>query len=596
MAPPPKTTPPPCVLLLLCLAALLASAGCQGDLESQSRPVWEAGGSEGLTPEEGRVPASGDTTGADPAHRPDMMAQASQGDMAAPAKAYDTPYYLRRLTPREMRVAMERAMGLEVSQAMEVVFPEDIRHSHFDNDASGLTTSAEHVEAWHEAASFMAKRAAESGAWRKRVEEGCAPQAPESQGCLRHVLTTTAKALWRTEPDQARIEAYVAFVNGETDVWVKALELGLVALLQSPQFLYRVEQGLAQDAKDEQVPLSDEEWLVRLTFLLWGSGPEGEDLARAAAGLSPQERLAVFEASWEHSYAKDWLGHYIAQRFELGKLDGVQVSSKRYPEFTNAASSAMKQEVIQVVQDHMFGSMPYLDLHQADYGYVHKNLEAWYGARKEGVKEEFARHSWPKESHRVGMVTLPGIMAMTGRDAGTSAISRGEYVRKVLLCQTLPDPPDFVPNLPKTEGLSERARLELHRSDPACQGCHTLLDPLGFGFEHFDAVGKTRQKDSADQKIDDSGNFAGLRDPEFDGTAGLAQKLRHHPDLALCEAKQFFSFAQGRPYAHKSLADASTVKAMAAALERPGGSFKSMVQVLILSDSFGTVRHPKERP
>ena len=504
------------------------------------------------------------------------------------------PYLLRRLTPQEYLLSSQRLLELQEPLALEVVFPSDLSHSGFDNDASGQRVTAAHLEAWSRAAASITAAAFARTDWLESIEQRCAPDAVDSRNCLEGYLRSLTERAWRRAPSPEGLAPYFALVDAEGAKGVEALTLVTEAVLQSPSFLYRVEQG--QQAHEEFAALRDEELVARLAFLLWGRGPDLDLLTRAGGELDGAALREVVAAMWAHEDARRQRRHFLMQMYHLEALREMERSETLFPEFDGAAVEAMIEEALRVAENHLDPQRTFLELYTTRQGYWHEELSAWYGGRPAGTTPDsdgFAPASWELSSQRAGLLGLPAILALTGRSAGTSAISRGQFVREVLLCQRLPDPPAFVPELPEVqEGWSERERLEQHRSNEACAGCHQLLDPLGFGFEHFDAVGKERQRDALGAAIDATGHFVGASPADFRGTRELAKILHKHPEVPRCVAQRYLSFAFGRPV-HAT--DDELVEAMARALEAPGGTFLDMVLTLIESRSFRTVRVVERR-
>jgi hypothetical protein len=147
-----------------------------------------------------------------------------------------------------------------------------------------------------------------------------------------------------------------------------------------------------------------------------------------------------------------------------------------------------------------------------------------------------------------GLLTLPAVLALLAKPDESSPIYRGKFVREALLCQQLPAPPANVPKPPEVEpDVSTRQRLAQHEVDPACSGCHEMLDPIGFGFEHFDAIGRYRTSDGG-EAVDARGELIATRDVdgEFEGVAELGDMLAGSAEVEECVARQWFRYALGR--------------------------------------------------
>jgi hypothetical protein len=191
-----------------------------------------------------------------------------------------------------------------------------------------------------------------------------------------------------------------------------------------------------------------------------------------------------------------------------------------------------------------------------------------------------------------GVLTLPALLSRLAKPDESSPIYRGKFVREMLLCQQLPSPPANVPKPPEVEaGVSTRERLRQHEEDAACSGCHVLLDPIGFGFERFDAIGHYRTEDG-DQPVDASGAVHQTRDAdgEFDGVAELGQRLAGSAEVQECIVRQWFRFAIDR---FEQDLDACTLQRLVTRFRDSGQSLNALPAAVIASEVF-SYRQPIE--
>jgi hypothetical protein len=177
------------------------------------------------------------------------------------------------------------------------------------------------------------------------------------------------------------------------------------------------------------------------------------------------------------------------------------------------------------------------------------------------------------------------VLAVTGKPNESSPIYRGRFVREALLCQQLPAPPANIPAAPEvTPGSSTRERLAQHEVEPACKACHQLLDPIGFGFENFDTLGRYRSEDGG-KPVDATGSINGTRDADgpFNGIAELAQKLASSAEVKECLARQWFRFAVER---FEQPIDGCSMKSVLDTFDASGQVLTSLPQAIVQTDAF----------
>jgi hypothetical protein len=188
------------------------------------------------------------------------------------------------------------------------------------------------------------------------------------------------------------------------------------------------------------------------------------------------------------------------------------------------------------------------------------------------------------EHERGGLLTTAAILTVTGREGVTMPIERGKFMREALLCDTMPPPPPDIPMVPAPQaGESERERLQRHREDPACAGCHDMLEPLGFGLDRYDAIGALRTVDAEGQPISAAGSFDGQGGTDFDGAAQLSMALHGDPEVSACVVRQVHRYAFGRG---ETGADDCALDELHASFEASGRSFSALVIALVRSDAF----------
>ncbi|MDD9935644.1 MAG: DUF1588 domain-containing protein, partial [Myxococcales bacterium] len=193
---------------------------------------------------------------------------------------------------------------------------------------------------------------------------------------------------------------------------------------------------------------------------------------------------------------------------------------------------------------------------------------------------------------RTGLLTQGSLLAGYGSPAASSPVKRGKWVRVRMLCQDLPDPPNDVPELPSPlPGVSTRERFAMHTDNPACAGCHTLIDGLGFGFEHYDGIGAFRTMDQG-AMVDASGEINQTRDIDgtYEGVPDLAGVLAGSQQVMDCASTQWMRFALAR---RETPEDACSLMAVREAFDASGGDLRELMVALTQTDAFRYYRRPE---
>ncbi|UJR82329.1 DUF1592 domain-containing protein [Sandaracinus amylolyticus] len=407
------------------------------------------------------------------------------------------------------------------------------------------------------------------------------------EACARAFVTSFGRRAYRRALDDAQIDRVMEVHRAGSD-FESGIRLVITAMLTSPYFLYRVELGPPDLAAGERViPLTMDERATRLSYFLWGTMPDDALFAAADAGeLETVDQIADHARRMlDDPRALRTIERFVDAWLEL-ELDVVSKDPETYPDWSDELAAAMHDETRAFV-DHVLteGSGTLDELLTADYSFVSPALAAVYGVEvPEGATEPVRVALDPTQ--RAGLLTQPGFLSQHARGNQSSPVFRGRFVRERLLCQTLPPPPEdllVVPPEPDPSA-STRDRFEQHRSDPACSGCHELMDPIGFGFEHYDAIGRWRDRDEGFD-VDASGRIVGTRetDGEFEGAVDLAHRLANSPDVHACLTQQWWEFAFRRTVEE---ADACSIDEVRRAFDESGRDLRALIIALVRTDAF----------
>jgi len=351
--------------------------------------------------------------------------------------------------------------------------------------------------------------------------------------CARANLADFAGRAYRRPATAEEIDGLMHFVE-QADSVDRGMELAVEAVLVSPKFLFRMEpSGRSNESLD------DFQIASRLSYFLWSSMPDDELFALAA-----EHRLGDPEVlrAQIHRMLLDPKSHALAENFagqwlETRNLASLQPDPAKFPEFTNSLRRDMQRETELFFLSIARGDRPISDFLSANYTFLDQRLAAFYGIPNvQGP--EFRRVDLPPDSHRGGILTQASILTVSSYPARTSPVLRGKWILENILDSPPPPPPPNIPKLDETSlgtTATVRQRLEQHRANPACSGCHSRMDPLGFSLENYDAIGRWRTRD---------GN---LPIDSGDGPDALRQRLVKDQDrFARCLGSKLATYALGR--------------------------------------------------
>src|SRR5690606_4395373 len=276
-----------------------------------------------------------------------------------------------------------------------------------------------------------------------------------------------------------------------------------------------------------------------------------------------------------------FLSQYM--RFEL--ISGLSKDGDLYGEFDDEVKGLLEEEARQFI-NHVVadGTGSLTELFTAEYTFANEALADFYGL--DGASGEGFEMVSVDANERAGLLTHGGFLAVLGNEVSSSPTLRGHFVRTKLLCNEIPDPPDNVNDViePPSDVETTRERYQAHLTRQDCVGCHTLMDPIGFGFEHFDAAGRYRTEENG-EPIDASGVITGLdgQDVEFEGPRELVEAILASPELGACVTKHFFRYAMGRLEAPF---DECELGRMEEQFETSGGSLPDLLTAVIDSSAF----------
>lgn len=414
----------------------------------------------------------------------------------------------------------------------------------------------------------------------------CAPGLACAQAFVDDFGARAFRRPLSTEERDALLDVYVQ-VEAE-DGFADAIGSVVTVVLQAPQFLYLHEVG-AGEVEPGVVELSDHELAARLSYLLWDTTPDEELRQLADAGLLRDD--AELRAQAERLLADRERSGPALDRFvrEWMRFDGVPAYDKDaalFPAYDDALATAMDEELTRFTRGVLEGDAPTLrTLLTSPATEVDATLAAFYGVQ--APASGWAPVSLPA-AERPGLLSRPALLAEHSTATSSAPIFRGRLVRTQLLCDVLPPPPaDAMANAPDyPEGATEREKSEILMDHMNCGACHGLMNPIGLGFERFDASGAWRELDVDGQPVDQSGEIVG--GPEalvgtFDGVPELGAQLADSEVVQACVAKQLYRYSLGL---EPSQALACASDPIEQAFVASGGDIPTLVLSLVTSNAF----------
>lgn len=457
---------------------------------------------------------------------------------------------VRRLSHDEYDRTISTLFNKELHHAQS--FAADIEVHGYLNSAETLKASPILLEQWLNTAELMAET------YIQEIDQklSCAPQA--NRACAQQFVQSFGKRAFRRPLAQEDVDRYLAlydetakhlnFTEGIRDV--------LTAMLISPHFLYRFELGTV-DAQTGVCVLGSYELANALSYMIWGTMPDDALLDAANAGqLDTSEGLiAQAKRMIKDPKGKIAFRDFVFKWLNLNRFKSIVRDANTYPEFNNDIRVRMLAEAEAFVDGvYADGSGSLRDLFTSKTRDLDAMLASYYGLT---VPDDGQAHSVSFEEDRAGILGLGAFLATQAGGDRSSPVLRGAVIRRKMLCQELPPPP---PALNIKEGALDpnwttRERFAQHSSDPSCSGCHRLVDPIGFAFEHYDGVGRYRATyEKSGAAIDANGAIIASRhsDGSLSGLGELNQRLSMGADAPACFTQQavYYRYGVSDPFEH----------------------------------------------
>lgn len=497
------------------------------------------------------------------------------------------PNLVRRLTAREYANAVSALTGVSLDEQALEELPADLRADGFSNTRSGLIVTLDHVEAYERLSSRVTSRIDEPEHFADNYTS-CFEFADDCESEFVRELGLRAFRRPVTMVEHESLSRLFRVAEFEGDTFHEGAMLVLQAMLQSPAFLYRLEdETRGTDVRG----LDSWEMATRLSFTLL-AGPPDEGLLAAAANdalrgddeIEAQVRRLLLEPQAEaasRAFVYDWLN--------LGRLENLQRDEARFPDWSPAIGSAMVEETL-----GFFSSVgwrqerPLKSLFDAQEAWLSPQLAEHYGLAAQG--EAWATYDLSDVPQRGGLLTQGSLLTIGGSES--SMVSRGLFVFETLLCQYPVSPPEGVDTTPPVlePGRSQRFYSDERTSNPACQGCHLQFEPLAWGLERYLADGTYATTDAFGNELREDGTVrlpGETLDASYETAAELMLILSNGDQINDCVAEKAMQYALGRSLSED---DACTLASIQDGFRSSDGTWADLVVAITLSPGFRSIR------
>jgi len=458
---------------------------------------------------------------------------------------------IRRLTRNEFNNTVAVLLGDTTSPALNL--PPEVLGNGFSNDALQQTVSADLISGYSDVAADVANRAVQAASLAQLLP--CAASATSStsqDSCAQTFINGWVPKAYRRPLATGEADALLALEKGVTsgDTFSSGIAAIIEAVLQSPDFLYRPEFGVADTKQPSLRRPTGDEMATRLSYLFWGSPPDDALRAAAANGelLTSDGILKQAKRLLDGDKAHAVVKFFFDSLLPITSLTDQTRDADKYPKFSPQIGSYMRTETEKFLDNQVFtenGSWP--SVFTANYTFVNEPLAKFYGIS--GVTGTAFQKVQVDPTQRRGLLTQGAIMTGTTVTNSTNPVLRGSFVLNKLMCANilLPTDPDVLALVAvpvDVTGATARDRYTAHSKQPVCQSCHRLIDPVGFALENYDAVGQYRTTEN-NVTIDASGKLP-TTTQVVNGAVALAQQLADSTQVQQCFAQHWVEYGYGR--------------------------------------------------
>jgi mono/diheme cytochrome c family protein len=505
---------------------------------------------------------------------------------------------LRRLTHAQYNNTIRDLLGDEGNLSNQ--FPPEDFINGFTNQYQSQSISPLLAEAYSAAAEKLAQNAFRGGDTHNLI-----PCKQADAGCPEKFVRAFGQRAFRRPLQKEEVDRYARLFRSQKQLQAGA-QIVVEAMLQSPSFLLRTDKSQSQGY----------ERASRLSYFLWNTMPDAALFRSAASGEldTPQGVETAARRMLKDPKARESVDDFIAQWLRFDRLLNTIKDRGTFPQYGPELALAMTEEARRLVSDLVWNNGDFTKIYSADYAFLNSGLADLYKVK--APPDDFGKVTLPPETERAGILGQGLFLGLTSKPTDTSPTARGLFVREQFLCQEVPQPPPGVstnlPPLTKEKPQTNRERLAVHLSNESCASCHTLIDPIGFGLEKFDAIGQRREKqkltfragkeDGKDRKtetvllaLDSTGYIAGIKNSDFASPRTLGNVLAASEQCQECIVKQLFRYESGRK---ETPADRQIIRQSLEDFRSSGFHFQDLMVSLIKSSltTWGGPPGPRRAP
>jgi hypothetical protein len=522
-----------------------------------------------------------------------LARSAAADDAAGPAA-------MRRLTQEQYRQIINDVFGPTVTLGGR--FEPDVRDAGLlAVGAAQVSVTAAGLEQYDRMARSIAAQVVDEQ--HRGLLVPCKPASADApdDACAKTFLSRVGRLLFRRPLSEHELDSSVAAANtatAKTASFYNGIGLSLAGLLEAPQFLFRQEVVEADPDHPGQYRLNAYSKASRLSFFLWNAAPDPELLAAAESGeINKPEGL---KKQVDRLMASPRLENGVRAFFsDMLAFDGFGTLAKDttlYPKFTSQVLRDAQEQTMKTIVDHLLvQNADYRDLFTTRKTFMTPLLASIYKVQAtfpEGVLDPWVPYEYPTNAEQAGILTEASFVGLHSQPGRSSATVRGKALREIVLCQKVPDPPgnvnfNLVQDTNNPNFKTARQRLEAHRTEATCAGCHKIMDPVGLSMENFDTIGGFRMTENG-APIDASGELDNVKFPDV---IGLGKTVRDNPSATACIVNRVYEFGAG----HKPTKSESVWlnQTLAADFKSSGYKFTGLLRDIATSDSFYRTTAPQ---
>lgn len=452
--------------------------------------------------------------------------------------------------------------------------------------ASQTGFSSRGIEFLEDATYIIAEQALDTEVLQARLVP-CSPADTVDEVCAEQTIESLGHQLWRRTLTEEELAVLVGIASQSATVlgdFYDGLEFAISGLLQSPNFLFRIEAGVDDSTQVSGRRFSGEDLASRLSFFLWNTTPDFELLEAGQSGalLTRDGLFTQATRLLESERARSGVRNFFNEFLQLYELEHLSKDTTIFEHFNDKLGDDAAEETLRLIEHIVFDAeTDYRELMTTRETFINPLLAAIYNIPAPSP-EGFAYVELPDRAERAGLLGHISFLSAHAHQVSSSATLRGKAVRTILLCQNIPAPPvDVDTSIPEPSGdaLTLRDRVAEHLENPSCSACHMMTDPIGLGLENYDSIGRWRVTDNG-KTIDPSGDLDGNM---FDDAIGLGAALAEHPSLTNCLVQRLSRYATGRV---ESASERKTLRYLQDRFMFHGYRVKPLVMEIVMSPLF----------